>query len=188
MKYAEFAAQLELYSDLELVFEFDDTRIRRDYHLTEVLRLTVDAIDCGGAVDHWTETVLQLVEPGHADGERFMSAGKARDILHRSQFHVPLPADSELLLEFRAAGASTAQRFHVTRVQPGEAGELRVQSEGARTQCKAAMRSRSARGAKAATGSCCAADTGSDSSAATSACCSPGAVAKQSGDIKRCCA
>lgn len=172
MNYADFATQLAHHADLELVFEFGDDPIRRGYHLTEVLRVTVDAIDCGGAVDHWTETVLQLVEPGHDDGERFMGVGKFMDILQRSQAQVPLQADSALMLEFRTAGASAAQRFHVTAVQAGDAGQLRVLTAGARTQCKAAARSPSAGGEKLMAGTCCA----------------RGALAQQASGAQGCCA
>jgi hypothetical protein len=172
MKCAEFATQLARHPDLELVFEFAGTPIRRGYHLTEVLGTTVDAIDCGGAVERWTQTVLQLVEPGHDGAAHFLRAGKVADILQRSQARVRLDADSELLLEFRAPGTGAAQRFFVTAVQPGEAGQLRVMSEGARTQCKAAARGRSAGGVQAAAAACCGA-AGAD-------------TAKR--DEKRCCA
>ncbi|MFP5398447.1 MAG: DUF6428 family protein [Gammaproteobacteria bacterium] len=171
MKYADFATQLARHPDHELVFELAGTPIRRGYHLTEVIATTVDAIDCGGAVDRWTETVLQLVEPTHDDATRFLGAGKVAGILQRSQAAVPLDADSRLLLEFRAPGAGAAQRFHVTGVQPGGAGQLRVLSDGARTQCKAAARSRPASGAQAAAGPCCAAGVAAPAGSAARGCC-----------------
>ena len=47
--------------------------------------------------------------------------------------------DSELVLEFRPAGAMAAQRFHVSDVVTDRAGALLVVTQGAGTQCKAAM-------------------------------------------------
>jgi hypothetical protein len=185
MKHAEFALQLARHADLGVVFEFGDTRIHHDYHLTEVLHTAVDALDCGGARDHWAETVLQLVAPEHDNGGSYLRAGKVIDILQRAQAHVALPDDSEVLLEFRMAGASAAQRFHVTAVQPGASGQLRVLSEGARTQCKAAVRSPAA---GAATKACCSTGLGADSSSAATACCAPGAAAKQGRVSQGCCA
>lgn len=172
MKYAEFTTQLARQADRELLFEFAGIPIRRGYHLTEVLGTTVDAIDCGGAVQRWTQTVLQLVEPGRDDDGRYLSAGKVAQILQRSQARVPLPADSDVLLEFRPPDAAGAQRFQVTAVQVDEAGRLRVRSDGARTQCKAAARSRTAgRGPQEAGG-----------------CCGPAVPASVGRDAKGCCA
>lgn len=141
--------------------------IQPGHHLTEVLGVAVQAIDCGGAVARWSETVLQLVEPAHDEGGRTMSASKAGAILQRSQARVPLSADSELVLEYHAPGARAAQRFHVTAVQPGATGQLRVLSEGARTQCKAAGRGAPAEGA---------------------GCCAPAAAAPAGHRTQRCCA
>lgn len=191
MNYAEFAAHLKRHPDLELVFEIGDITIRRDYHLTEVLRHTVDAIDCGGAVDHWQETVLQLVEPGHAEGQRFMSAGKAAAILQRSEDRVPLPAASELLLEFRAADAPAAQRFRVNSVVRHGDTQLRVLSEGARTQCKAAERSATACGVASTSSPCCASPMASSSARAENVsepCCSPIAASTPARGSQGCCA
>ncbi|MBX3637445.1 MAG: hypothetical protein KF683_18920 [Rubrivivax sp.] len=172
MKYAEFTTQLARQAERELVFEFADTPIRRGYHLTEVLATTVDAIDCGGAVQRWTQTVLQLVEPGRDDAGSYLSAGKVAQILQRSQARAALPADSDVLLEFRPPDAAAALRFHVTGVQVDGAGRLRVLSDGARTQCKAAARSRT---------------TGSGLEPAIG-CCGPAVAASAGSDAKRCCA
>lgn len=159
MLYADFTSQLSRLPEHALVFEFGDTTIGRGYHLTEVLRLSVDAIDCGGALDHWNETVLQLVDTPPVDGRAPMSARKVLDILHRSQAQVPLVPDSELVLEFRPAQAVAAQRYHVSEVVSTVAGSLHVVTHGTRTQCKAAERSQSICGGRRATneaGSCCA--------------------------------
>jgi hypothetical protein len=175
MLYADFASQLTRFPDHELVFEFGDATIGRGYHLTEVLRLTVDAIDCGGALDHWTETVLQLVDTPPVDGRPFMSANKAWGILQRSHARLPLAPNSELVLEFRPAGAIAAQRYHVSEVVSGVAESLRVVTHGARTQCKAAARSQSVCGATAP-------------ASAPSSCCGPSQTSELSRTAVRCCA
>ncbi len=171
MNFADFALQLTNHADLELVFEFNGNPIYHDYHLTEVLRSTVDAIDCGGAVDHWTETVLQLVEPGHSEGRSRMTAGKAWSILQHSQAQVPLPGDSVLMLEFRGAGALAAQRFHVKAAVANTGGQLHVLTEGAPTQCKAAGRAQGSCGATAAPSACCAPGASATASASQGAAC-----------------
>lgn len=171
MKFAELATELSRHAEFELGFEFGDTRIRRGCHLTEVLHVTVDAIDCGGAVDRWTERVLQLVEPAHDDGARVMSAGQLIDTLQRAQARVPLPADSGLLLEYRPAGADAAQRFRVTEVRAGQPGQLWVRAAGARTPCQVAARSPSADGDRALPGGCCPATAAITAAGSTRRCC-----------------
>lgn len=188
MHYAEFVDHLTRHPDLELVFELGDITIRRDYHLTEVLRLTVDAIDCGGAVDNWQETVLQLVEPGHSQGQRFMSAGKAAGILQRSQARIALHAASEVVLEFRSDDAPAAQRYRVTGIAPQGSNQLRVRSEGARTQCKAAERSHGAGDATSASAKCCSPGAVPVPAAGNKGCCSNADIARPAGNSRGCCA
>ncbi len=186
MKFADFAAQLTSHPDLELVFEFNDAAIRPDYHLTEVVRSSVDAIDCGGAVDHWTEAVLQLIQPAHAECKRYLTAGKVWSILQRSQALVPIPDDSTLLLEFRGDGVQAAQRFHVTATLANTAGQLRVLTEGAPTQCKAVRRNQSTLGTTAAPSACSTPSASIEASGVT--CCSQGAASTQDIGGKACCA
>ncbi|AMW06402.1 DUF6428 family protein [Gemmatimonas phototrophica] len=175
MLFADFAAELAKFPEHELVFTFGDTTIGRGYHLTEVLRLTVDAVDCGGAQDHWKETVLQLVDSPAVEGRAPMSAKKVGGILRRSQAMVPLVPDSELVLEFRPVGALAAQRYHVSEIVSGAAGSLRVVTHGARTQCKAAERS----------GTVCGADK---SAGGSSRCCAPRGASGRPRAAVRCCA
>lgn len=190
MKYAEFASALARNPNDELVFEFGGMAIRRGYHLTEVLRLTVDAIDCGGAMDRWTETVLQLVEAAPGASERVMSAAKAAGILQRSHEQIPLPAQSEVVLEFRAEAMAAAQRFHVSSVLPSADGQLRVVTVGTGTQCKAAQRSQSVCGVPKAASACCAPSPSASPTPANAVCCAaePNAATVPSGQAARCCA
>lgn len=175
MLYADFSAELAKFPEHELVFTFGDATIGRGYHLTEVLRLTVDAIDCGGAQDHWNETVLQLVDSPAVEGRPLMSAEKVGGILRRSQAVVPIVPDSELLLEFRPVGALAAQRYHVSAVVSGAAGTLHVVTHGARTRCKATERS----------GTACGADK---SAGGSSSCCAPRVASGLPRAAVRCCA
>lgn len=175
MQLSEFLSHLTLHPTLELVFEFPLGPIHKGYHLTEVLRARVDAIDCGGAVDHWSETVLQLVEPGTQEGTRTMRTDKALAILQRSNDLIALDSDSAVLLEYKSAGDSSttaAQRFHIESIQSA-AGQLRVITLGTTTQCKAAERSQTVCGSKTQAPNCCgtSASTGSSVPAAASVCC-----------------
>ena len=139
MKYSELLAVLKDNPERELTFEFEHGLIRKDYHITEVLNIQVEAVDCGGAVDKWTERVLQLIEPKKVDGERFMQVKKAMTILNKSAEKIDLSKDGKVILEYRPQDSSAAQRFNVSGVNLAE-GRVVVQTEGAKTQCKAIAR------------------------------------------------
>lgn len=139
MNYLKFIATLKQNPGLELAFEFDHGLIRKDYHITEVLKIQVEAIDCGGAVDTWKESVLQLVEPKNEDGNRFMIVEKALGILEKSHAKINLDLDAKLILEYRSLDSNAAQRFVVSGLKVFD-GKIIVQTEGATTQCKAAVR------------------------------------------------
>jgi hypothetical protein len=135
-----FLEQLMSASEKELIFQFDDKEIRKDYHITEMLRNSVTAIDCGGKMDQWEETVIQLVEPSGLDGERFMSSSKALSILSQSLQKIDFDQNSKIILEFKPQSSTAAQRYNLGDIY-GEGNKLIVVSQGATTQCKAAIRS-----------------------------------------------
>lgn len=139
MNYSTFLEIINKHPHKELAFEFTDGFIRKDYHITEILKTHTEAIDCGGAVDTWKETILQLLEPKNEESERFMSVQKAIDILSKSDSKIKLEKDSKLVLEYRPNGAGAAQRFIVSGVEI-ISDRIVVQSLGSSTQCKAAVR------------------------------------------------
>lgn len=141
MKYDQFfsALQQNQNTELELEFEFDHGTIRRSYHITEIISTTVQAIDCGGAVESWTETVLQLLEPKLDDGQRFMESTKALAILKKSAELIHIQAKSKLILEYKPENSSAAQRYTVEDIKTVD-GKLIVTAAGSKTQCKAAVR------------------------------------------------
>lgn len=137
MKYGQFLGLLEANTETELVFEFEHGFIRKDYHITEVFSVKVNAIDCGGAVDQWGESVLQLVEPSVEDGKRFMESKKALSILKKSGEKILVDKDAKVLLEYRPQNSSAARRYQVSEVMLAD-GQLKVLTAGSTTQCKAA--------------------------------------------------
>lgn len=167
MKYADLLLALKENQAMELVFEFEHGSIRRDYHITEVFNTTVKAIDCGGGVDNWTETVLQLIEPGHEDGERFMEAQKALGILEKSAKLIDLNQYGNLVLEYRPQDSTAAQRYNVSDIELVD-GKILVKTAGAATQCKAAVRKDGVEGSSAG---CCGPSNKTTTAPAKSACC-----------------
>ncbi len=139
MNYSNFISILKKNEDLDLVFEVDTGTIRQDYHITEVLQNKVKAIDCGGAVDVWEETILQIVEPKTQESGRIMKTRKALDILEKSNSIIKLNEEAILILEYRPMDSMATSRFKITEVLL-YTDKIIVKTEGSKTQCKAAER------------------------------------------------
>lgn len=120
-----------------LQFQYADGQtLRPDYHITEVKNVRIDATDCGGRTDSWTETVIQLweapqPEPDHGP----ITTEKALSILDRVHAVQPLMARSNLKFEYGNAGFHTAQ-LPVAGVENRQ-GVLLLNLQPDTTQCKA---------------------------------------------------
>lgn len=162
MRYREFADALERHPDAGLAFEFPHGRIRKGYHITELLSASIRSVDCGGNPSSWHEGVLQLVEPARGEDEAWLPVRKASGILEKTAGAAPVPDDAELLLELRPDGADAARRYKVEKADL-EDGTLVFRAAGASTQCKPAVASWEGTGccgskapAASAGGKCCA--------------------------------
>lgn len=80
-----------------LVFTFDDQSIGAGYHVTELRHSTTTGIDCGGNIETWQETRLQLLD---GQGKTHMSVGKFSGILAKSIDKLPELSDAPLVVEF----------------------------------------------------------------------------------------
>lgn len=131
MKTQTFLDLLTQHPEAELVFEVSDTKhVKPGYHVTEVMSLTYDTVDCGGVVNHWRETVVQLQGPSKKDAPEFMTAGKFLSIYARVAPKVPIQQDAELRVEYGDAEQPAihyhiggiheqGEQLHVTLTPPG---------------------------------------------------------------------
>ena len=63
MKTQEFLDLLKSHQDKSLLFEYTAGQmVGANYHITEVKHTTIESVDCGGRMDAWNETVIQLWE------------------------------------------------------------------------------------------------------------------------------
>ena len=108
-----FINTLESQTHQPLVFDYGDGRqVQPGYHVTEVMNVTYETMDCGGKANFWRETVIQLQAPGSKDEPVFMSCEKFLNIYKRVVASVPVRPDSEVRLEYGDA-LSPAIRYHV---------------------------------------------------------------------------
>jgi hypothetical protein len=102
MKTQELFDLLEQSNSKALVFEYAGGAFTQpDYHITEVKNLKVEAINCGGGVENWNETVIQLWEnPYSTEVGATMSTKKALRILKKVDAERALDRSAEIRFEY----------------------------------------------------------------------------------------
>jgi hypothetical protein len=84
VKTNEFISALRAVPANELVFvDLDGHTVPAGYHLTELKTAYFDTVDCGGQVNQWQETIVQLWVPSNPS-ENCMTAAKFLRIFDKS--------------------------------------------------------------------------------------------------------
>jgi len=102
MNVKEFLAIIKENKNKELLFEYATNKFAdTNYHLTEVKNVTFETVDCGGKVNNWKETHIQLWEsPTEVGKEYYITTDKALAILERVNGINPLWLETEVKVEF----------------------------------------------------------------------------------------
>lgn len=130
-----------------LIFMTDEGEIGAGYHVTELRHSFSKGIDCGGNIESWQETKLQLLD---GQGSTHMSVGKFSNIVGKSLSSLPELAQAPLLIEFgHGNNGLTLMSLDAPKVQ-GDTVVLKLGD--ARAVCKPAQRTKSAEGTLSA---CC---------------------------------
>ncbi|MEP3882692.1 DUF6428 family protein [Planktotalea sp.] len=96
--FAELLADISRHdSELPLVFQTEQGDIGAGYHVTELRHSQSKGIDCGGKIESWEETRLQLLDGA---GTSHMNVGKFRVIVEKSLSAMPELGQAPLLVEF----------------------------------------------------------------------------------------
>jgi hypothetical protein len=121
--------------------------------LTELKAASFNTVDCGGQINQWNETVVQLWVPANAD-DGHMTAAKFLKILDKVRGMVPMNLDAEIRVEYGDENFFPST-YHVRSITH-ESNTTRVLLEPPATTCKARDR-RIAASRVPTTSSCCAA-------------------------------
>lgn len=102
MKVNKLLTLLREHSGKELLFEYAENQFAgTNYHLTEVKNVTFETVDCGGKVNDWKETHIQLWESPTEIGKKdYITTDKAVAILDRVDGIRPLWGETEVKIEF----------------------------------------------------------------------------------------
>ncbi len=137
MKTNELFTILEENNNKALLFGYNNTQlVAQNYHITEVKHTAIKAVDCGGSMDQWNETIIQLLEPATYNGEPAMSCDKATEILSKVGKMAAYDLDAIVKFEY---GNNTFHTAHlpVDQVLVGD-DKIIIQLSTDTTQCKAA--------------------------------------------------
>jgi hypothetical protein len=100
MKTNEFIAELRVAPENRLLFvDRDGNAIHAGYHLTELKAGSFQTVDCGGQLNNWTETIVQLWVPPDAD-DHYMTVAKFLEIFDKVRGMIPLDLTAEIRVEY----------------------------------------------------------------------------------------
>ena len=137
MKTQEFLDLLRSHQDKSLLFEYSAGQlVSANYHITEVKHTTIESVDCGGRMDAWNETVIQLWEsPEELGKTEYMSTNKALSILNLVGQMRSYDKNAEVRIEYGNDGFHTAQLF-VNDIEL-HGNDLLIKLAVEKTNCKA---------------------------------------------------
>jgi len=136
MNWSDFKTQLSNFPEHHLQFEFaENERVHPSFHITEIKQATITSVDCGGKMNAWTETIVQLWEPTILENERSMKVTKAISIIDMVEKILPQNPNNLVKIEFGNSQFETRQMhpqdFEITN------DEIIVKLTADKTQCKA---------------------------------------------------
>lgn len=127
--------------------------VPNDFHVTEVKRLSVESLDCGGGASTWQELVVQLWSPRGDNTQAAMTAGKFLSILRRAEAAEQLDGNS-LRFEYGDTGEPAVQYHFDHMASEGET--LAVHLTPPHVACKPHERTRFTELSVVQNGACCA--------------------------------
>jgi len=135
MKTNEFISTLRAAPSNQLIFaDLDGHAVHSGYHLTELKAASFETVDCGGQVNRWPETIVQLWVPLRADNE-YMTAAKFLKIFDKVRGLIPVDLDAEIRVEYGDDNFFPSA-YHVRSVTDHQT-TTRVLLEPPHTTCKA---------------------------------------------------
>jgi hypothetical protein len=100
METNEFISKLRGAPENRLLFvDRDGNPIHAGYHLTELKAASFQTVDCGGQLNNWAETIVQLWVPPEADDD-YMKAAKFLQIFDKVRGMIPLDLAAEIRVEY----------------------------------------------------------------------------------------
>ena len=99
--------------------------VPNDFHVTEIKKVAIDSLDCGGGASAWNELVIQLWSPDGDDTPAPMTAEKFSSILAKADALALLDGE-HVRFEYAAVGEPSIQ-YRLDRINAdGDALEIEL--------------------------------------------------------------
>ena len=135
MKTNEFVSRLKAAPQNRLLFvDASGHTIHASYHLTELKAAAFDTVDCGGELNQWNETIVQLWVPENADDD-YMTTAKFLKIFDKVRGMIPLKLEAEIRIEY--GDDNFFPSIYYVRSVVHEQGATHVLLQPPATTCKA---------------------------------------------------
>lgn len=119
MNTQEFINKLESLPNQSLIFDYGSGQIKPGYHVTEVMNVTYESMDCGGQANFWRETIIQLMGPSIKDKPEYMTIEKFLSIYKKVAASVSVRPESEIRFEYGDA-YMPAIHYHLDYIEERE--------------------------------------------------------------------
>lgn len=138
MSRLSFTPQLEAAPAKPLRFTVGGQQlVPNDFHVTEIKKVSVDSLDCGGGASAWEELVVQLWSPRGDDAPQAMTAEKFAKIMAKAGA-LSLLDGEHVRFEYGAVGTPAVQYTLGGLRATGDA--LEVELTPPHVACKPAQR------------------------------------------------
>ncbi|MEM6744475.1 MAG: DUF6428 family protein [Pseudomonadota bacterium] len=97
MTLAEFQRRVQALPEGPVALVFDSRPAREGFHVTELRRQDVRAVDCAAQTEAWTETLLQVLDGG---GGRPMTTATLRGLLSKAVPAAGADPDAPVRVEY----------------------------------------------------------------------------------------
>jgi len=135
MKTNDFIATLREAPENRLLFvNRDGDAVHAGYHLTELKAASLQTVDCGGQLNNWKETIVQLWVPPDPAGD-YMTAAKFLQIFDKVGGMIPLDLAAEIQVEY--GDENFFPTTYRTKSISNERTTMRVLLEPPEATCKA---------------------------------------------------
>src|SRR5213075_2561941 len=100
MKTNRFICALRAAPNNQLIFvDVEGQTVHSGYHLTELKTAAFETVDCGGRVNRWSETIVQLWVPPDAEDD-YMRVAKFLKIFDKVHGMIPLDLHADIRVEY----------------------------------------------------------------------------------------
>ncbi len=157
MSHPSFTAQFEAAPAKSLRFTVDGQQlVPNDFHVTEIKKVSIESLDCGGGASAWEELVIQLWSPRGDDTPEPMTVGKFASILAKADA-LPLLDGEHVRFEYAPVGQPAVQ-YALSRIN-AEGDALEVELIAPYVACKPIERGQMSELSVIGEAACCAPST-----------------------------